>query len=255
VSFVFAPVVRPTWARPASYMLGAAVTLALGCGPMTPTGGASDSDDGSTTRHATISSDPTMSTPDSNDGTSTADPTGSTGPAMPPGRDCVRTPRTVEPPTPDGCEPVWLVDADGEPIEGAHSGLVRCPAPRASDFVVYRTAAVECPELIGEECLCDADCPRGRACICANEATTLPAIQQYASNRCLPSDCASTEDCGQTMCRTANVGCLGIWYPYALRCTTPSDDCIFDSDCTSSQFCAYDHAMELFTCEPGAVCE
>jgi hypothetical protein len=68
-------------------------------------------------------------------------------------------------------------------MEGAASGLVACAGPDELDRVVYRTAAVACPELIGDECLCDADCAEGEACICANEH------MRYA-NSCLPADCA-----------------------------------------------------------------
>ena len=43
--------------------------------------------------------------------------------------------------------------------------------------------------------------------------------------------------------------------PSALRCTTPSDDCVAHGDCVRTNFCAYDWAQELFTCEPGGICE
>lgn len=97
----------------------------------------------------------------------------------------------------------------------------------------------------------------GQACICANEVTTSPGLGQHAGNRCMPTDCANADDCGGLTCRVDVGPCLGAWFPSALRCTTPSDDCLFDSDCAGvgGGICDYDEQMELFTCDPGAICE
>ena len=51
--------------------------------------------------------------------------------------------------------------------------------------------------------------------------------------------------------------CLGAWFPIALRCSTPSDDCLYDAECKRAglPLCLYDAQMELFTCEPVSICE
>lgn len=164
----------------------------------------------------------------------------------------------VDPPLPKGCEHVWLVDADSRTIEGAPSGLVRCGGPVENDAAFYRTAVVACPTLIGDECLCDADCERGQACICASEITTAPGLGQPVGNKCMIADCASADDCRGESCRVDGGDCVGAWFPSALRCTTASDDCIHDSECaspTSSGHCGYDEENELFSCDIGAICE
>ena len=44
--------------------------------------------------------------------------------------------------------------------------------------------------------------------------------------------------------------CGGAWFPEAVRCSTTSDDCLFDSDCRERwDFCDYDELLEFFTCE------
>jgi hypothetical protein len=173
------------------------------------------------------------------------------------GESCVAAPPAPDPPLPTGCAHAWLVDADGVAIEGAPSGLVRCPDPtKEGEHVVYRTAAVACPELIGDACLCDVDCARGEACICANEITTSPGLGQYAANRCLPSDCAGASDCDESLCRVDVGPCLGTWFPSALRCASEADDCLFDSDCMGNgSICDYEPVTERFTCDLGEVCE
>ncbi len=158
---------------------------------------------------------------------------------------------------PDGCEHAWLVDADGYPIEGAPSGLVSCSGPSPDEILALRTGFVPCPELLGSECLCDADCEHGEACICANTLTSSPGFAGGAWNLCLPTDCASADDCSGHACRVDNQFCVGGWFPESIRCTTASDDCYYDSECTADawEFCDYDATMELFTCETGALCE
>lgn len=243
------------------------VLLVLGCGPGLESPPSSASSTGPTTSTSTAaegaaastlptSSPPNPSTLDGADATDDVSTLGTTGPTTPPGTNCGRPPPAVEPPVPEGCEALWLVDAEGQAIEGAPSGLVTC-TPEDWRRAVYRTGAVACPELIGDECLCDADCGAGEACICANEATTAPGLGQQAGNRCMPADCSSSDDCGGSWCRVDISDCLGAWFPQAFRCTTPADDCQYDTDCSKGggEFCDYDEQMELFTCESGFICE
>lgn len=258
------------WTAEALQGMTAASLLVCGCGPsgsgadaagsagtanVTPgttsnasaSGGASPTPGAST--NATTGMDTAVDTTGDTASTTVADSTDS-GP--PPGADCERPPPPVDLPSPPpGCETVWLVDADGAVIEGAASGFVRCPGPETE--VVYRTAAVACPALVGDTCLCDADCDPGHACICANEITTATGLGQPAGNRCFPTDCASETDCNGSMCRVDVGPCLGAWFPQALRCSSPSDDCVFDAECAG--FCDYDERTEMFTCEPGGICE
>jgi hypothetical protein len=179
--------------------------------------------------------------------------TGTTGPDAPPGADCPSPPPPVDPPVPDGCVTSWLVDESGAPLVGQPSGLVHCTGPERLDDIYYRTAAVACTSLIGDQCLCDADCPKGEACICANEATTAPGLGVKAGNYCFPADCASADDCAGLMCRVDLGPCSGARFPEAMRCATPGDECLFDSAC--SGLCDYDEQMEFFACEFGAICE
>lgn len=176
------------------------------------------------------------------DSTGAADST--TGP--PPGLACGEPARVVEPEVPEGCEPIWLVDAVGNSIEGAHSGLVRCEHPEVHDRVVYRVAAVPCPELLGAECLCDADCPSGSSCICANEVS---AWGEEPANYCATATCDSAADCDGYACRSGSGGCDGSPTVSGFRCATEVDDCHFNHECDYDQ-CAYDDVEELFTCFP-----
>ncbi len=190
---------------------------------------------------------------------STADSDTSGGAASPdlPGAGCGPVPPAVEPPLPEGCVHAWLVDSKGNAMEGAYSGLVECPDTNGGFSVAFRTAAVACPELVGDECLCDADCEAGSACICANTATTLGGLGLGPANRCMTSDCAGAGDCRGLQCRVDVGPCVGAPVPQAIRCTSPTDDCVFPSECTSppGELCDYDELDERFTCDPGAICE
>lgn len=255
-------------------VLAAIVTACVGCGPQVTKSGSAGSDTTSTsttdpgTPPDMISASGATTTISSSDssaattGAVTGAPVDSsdttaltTGPG--PGLDCPPAGRPVEPPVPDGCAPIWLVDANGAPRVGDTSGWVRCAAPlREGPDLVMRTAAVACPELIGDECLCDADCEPGSACICANEVTTAPNLGQPVGNRCLPADCAGPAECDGSACRVSFGGCIGAPFPGSVRCTSPEDDCVYDSECSSNgRFCAYDVGQELFTCESGFICE
>jgi hypothetical protein len=142
----------------------------------------------------------------------------------------------------------WLVDAQGNAMEGAYSGLVECPDTNGYFPVAFRTAAVACPTLVGDECLCDADCEAGSACICANTATNLGGLG-------LPP--ARADDCRGLQCRVDVGPCVGAPIPQAIRCSSPTDDCVFPSECTPRRggLCDYDEVDERFTCDPGAICE
>jgi hypothetical protein len=147
-------------------------------------------------------------------------------------------PEPVAVPTPAlGCEHVFQRDENDEPTQ-TPSGFVAC-GPNA---VLYRIAEVPCRyERAG--CRCDADCDEGQACTCG-------AVSTYG-NGCLLADCRSSDDCVDGECKVASGDCGS---PYALLCTTPADDCVADQDC-STNFCAYDHVEEFFTCAPGSICE
>ena len=242
----------------------------LGCGPSvedadstagTGTGG------GTTAPPPTSSSSTTVGSPSTTGETSTtsvggptSSPNDSSGSSVTdtrgPGGDCEPAEPAPEPPLPQGCEHAWLVDENSNPIEGAYSGIVRCGSGRPSDQIAYRTAAVACPELVGDECSCDADCESGSACICANEAIDR-SVGQAAANRCIPVDCTGADDCRGGLCRMDLGVCVGTYYPEAFRCTTEGDDCVFPSDCPPRYgvLCDYDEVNEMFTCTPGAICE
>lgn len=233
---------------------GASGDRGSGARPSTSGADASASDTGGlggTTEDAGGST--TSTADDTSPGTTAATPTGTTGPDEPIGQRCGDAPPVVRPPTPDGCEPVWFVDAEGAPIVGAHSGFVQCFSEGRVDYVVYQTAKVACPELLGAQCLCDADCPSQQQCVCANELTHGPGLGPDPENRCYPSDCESADDCAEGECRFDIGDCVGAWLPEALRCTTDADDCTYDSECTN--FCNWDEVEELFTCNVGAICE
>lgn len=247
------------------------MAMLLACGPNVATDGdtGTGTSDGTTatattdpSTSATVSTTTTTSTTSTTSAeTTTSDDDGSSfimdtwGMDVPPGADCVPPEPGPEPPLPDGCEHVWLVDANGNPLEGAYSGYVRCTNVEAFDFVAYRTAYVGCPELLGNDCLCDADCDPGSACVCANELTAWAGYA--ASNYCMPADCASADDCNSGECRIDGGICVGGWGAEAMRCTTAADDCLYPSECDKQggQLCDYDEVNELFTCDPGAICE
>ena len=187
----------------------------------------------------------------------TTEPMGSSTTSVePPGASCPDTAPVGAPDLPEGCGPLWLVDGEGNPLEGQFSGFAACPAADGESSVVRRIAPVACPMLLGDECLCDADCPSGTACVCANQLTVLWNFSGGANNRCVLSDCAEAGDCAGEPCRVDDGSCGGIPFLSAIRCSGPSDDCEVDADCRGmGGQCEYDGGQELFTCSPGAICE
>lgn len=166
-------------------------------------------------------------------------------------------PPTIEPGLPDGCTSIPLLDDEGTVLAGSASGLVRCPergAPSEDVYSIFRTGPVVCEFAVGD-CQCDADCPLAHQCICSNASI---AGFGTPGNRCLPADCASDDDCVQGQrCRAEVLFCGSYDIPVGLYCTSDEDDCDSHTACINQgrQYCAYDQAVEIFTCSPGAVCE
>jgi hypothetical protein len=141
-------------------------------------------------------------------------------------------PRPVQIPVPAlGCQPLMLLDEDDEPTRSP-SGVDRCGS------VLYRNADVPCPTGDDDECRCDAQCGPSQICLCAAEG-----IGSY--NRCMLADCETADDCADGYCRFEENGCGLV----ALRCSSPTDDCVSDSDCVRTGSCAYDYVQEMFTCD------
>jgi hypothetical protein len=70
-------------------------------------------------------------------------------------------------------------------------------------------------------------------------------------NTCVPSNCRVDSDCGPgSLCSpTLASGCGGIGGYY---CHTPSDECMTDCDCTTSDpslYCAYDTTRGRWSCQ------
>jgi hypothetical protein len=237
----------------------AMVRWGAGCSPAPaePGGVASEATDPATT--ATGSSSATTGTTAAADTTGMATTTGTTTTTAT-GTTSATSGGTQPwtPPNVDQCEPVWLIGPSGLPMPNAWSGFVQCDDPYGGwQRVALRVEAVSCPWKIGDECRVDADCPTGSACICADEMTPGPGVGLEVKNRCLPTDCGSASDCGGFLCRVDSIPCLNWWVPAAVRCTTASDDCMYNSTCAGAPwgFCDYDEIDELFTCEPGLHCE
>ncbi|MCH9683582.1 MAG: hypothetical protein K0V04_19245 [Deltaproteobacteria bacterium] len=78
-------------------------------------------------------------------------------------------------------------------------------------------------------CETDADCAAGQACGCDGEGV-------LGRPRCMPQDCASSDDCADGLCVLA-------WQEnscdpgYQVACTTPDDTCTFDTDCNPFEGC------------------
>ena len=74
----------------------------------------------------------------------------------------------------------------------------------------------------------------------------------------MPQPAAIATDCGGAPCRVAAGSCVDApRYFNGTHVTSAADDCVHDSECGDDpyDYCEYDPAMELFTCEPGAHCE
>lgn len=95
-------------------------------------------------------------------------------------------------------------------------------------------------------CSADADCPTGTTCACAVSGPgTLGAT---SSDRCLPSDCTSSADCGGHACSLAHGPCGVV----GLFCRSDLDTCTFGVDCDEGQICRHDggrwRCMEKINC-------
>jgi hypothetical protein len=98
-----------------------------------------------------------------------------------------------------------------------------------------------------DQCLADADCPSGRACLCGS--------LQYGNacfhaNQCVPADCRLDSDCGAGSYCAPNPGACGIESGY--HCHKATDSCIDDADCTCAggyaSTCAYSSAVGAWVC-------
>jgi len=189
------------------------------------------------------------------------------------------------PEPPAGCEHVYLYGPDGPFDRSRPAGYWACDgAPEGASGPVYRVAGVacncefahplcadgtpddcngqvcdpgqSCVDYFGNgycgcqgQCREDADCGRGEVCLCASSNGT---IELTSINHCVPADCAVERDCaGDLRCKVSRGDCGSV---ESVRCTTPADDCVSDDDC-SPQYCAWDEVEELWTCDPGAICE
>lgn len=208
------------------------LVLALGCG--------NDGDSGaseSTSAGDTALGTPSSSTATGSDTTTRNDPTpNDEATADEPERgpnDACPAPGPVQLPVPPlGCKHMMLLDGDNEPTQ-TPSGVVRC------GVVFYRIADVPCPSGKDAQCQCDAQCDPSQICLCASEGV---------GNQCIFADCGTADDCSEGNCRFEENGCGFV----ALRCTSPSDDCVSNGDCRSGS-CQYDDVQEMFICD-GETC-
>jgi hypothetical protein len=97
-----------------------------------------------------------------------------------------------------------------------------------------------------DQCLADADCPSGQACLCGS--------LQYGNacfhaNQCVTADCRLDSDCGAGSYCSPNFGC-GIESGY--HCHKATDSCFDDADCTCAEgygaTCAYSSAAGAWVC-------
>lgn len=228
--------------RVGTWIVGVAVAAALGCGSDAEetAGGSGSGGNAETENGASTEGSSGQSSTGSETGAETqADPTtggGGVGPAV--------------------CDnPVELTQPSGAP-----SGFVRCESG-----LIERVAALECEPVDvgacdqGEEepacstaadcgdngvcesvgsgpgvfcqcrstCQVDADCGEGAICGCS----PLKAYPQ-----CMPSTCASTADCGDTLCGFGR-GDNGCETRYAGACTSDEDACRLVSDCPNEEAC------------------
>ncbi len=100
------------------------------------------------------------------------------------------------------------------------------------------------------QCNQDSDCGAGEICLCAGGAPGLSQLSQ--TNLCVPADCTVERECaGEHRCKVSRAGCGNV---HSVHCTTPSDDCDTAEDC-ARLYCAWDDVDELWTCDPGVICE
>jgi hypothetical protein len=105
-----------------------------------------------------------------------------------------------------------------------------------------------------DTCADDAACPTGSTCACHGSPYT-----GSAGNTCTPGNCRVDADCGggAGYCSPSydvnSCGSLAGYY-----CHTPDDQCVDDSDCTSStmgpQVCAYSTTTARWQCHQQEFC-
>jgi len=142
------------------------------------------------------------------------------------------------------CEIVHPPCRDGSDAACGSDGRACEPGASCVDF--YGNGFCGCLA----QCTQDADCGPGEVCACASAVPG--SVMLTDTNRCVPADCITSGDCsGARECRMSREGCGWI---EGLYCTTIADDCGSEQDCAPS-WCRYDEVEELWTCEPGAICE
>jgi len=117
-------------------------------------------------------------------------------------------------------------------------------------------AATQCEY---DECVDDADCPLGTACLCGT------------NNRCVPATCRLDEECGagqRCLLRDPDPYSSCPYQPNShplrpeFRCTTPSDECSSDEDCAhlpaepggAGMRCLWDDEQERSRCRDVGEC-
>lgn len=173
------------------------------------------------------------------------------------------------------CEPLhYLTKVGNEEVAGARTGLLYCGGESqlvddlpdrceraGEDWTLWdggrpvRCSPYECTSgmcdpadgstcLPLSQCVEDADCGAGEACVCT----------QRRFNRCLPATCRAATDCDGLSCGVSTDLC-GL--PESLRCHTPADECQLDTDCVKGgpQRCQYDEAAGNWRCQPQNVCD
>ena len=160
----------------------------------------------------------------------------------------------------------------GELLEDIQPGLHACirvddDHPNYENMLYYRTAAIECPELIEgtDNCASDADCEADESCLCAGFLTADiddgfwadylddEPRQFVSTNQCVRVYCP--DDCGGLGCAYHTGGC-GTTAP-GLRCHTERDECggakgFCPED---SPRCEYNDGEERWVCGGGFDCE
>jgi len=188
---------------------------------------------------------------------------------------CMPDPPVEVSPPPDGCEQVYLDDAEGLSDPTRPAGMWWC------DSEVYRVLPVACAcehfrapcptgdagacgeqgacdpgeDCVGScyceaQCNSDAECPAGHACLCASGLLDSVGVSSY--NVCLPAECFDDDDCdGSQRCRISENACR---LPESFRCTTSTDECQGSADCPD-QFCGFDERVAHWRCEDAIPCE
>lgn len=107
-------------------------------------------------------------------------------------------------------------------------------------------------------CSSDEDCKVGSACQCdlrsADELSLVP-WHWYTFNWCVPANCRTDADCGETRCGVSRGGCRMF---EGLFCRTSEDECASDLDCADHEEggrCAYSPELERWACAAYYLCE